>query len=110
MWDLEFNESLIGDGGLIVNCPTHDLEREVAEILGSLGCRYPDGSPLSSNDPWGDYRDDFCYYVDPDRKTRRGDKSGSGYTNYLRYVKCTFYGTPEFDVASKEELADYLRV
>lgn len=103
MWDLEFNISMIQPGEkYIINCPTEQLERELAAALDGIGLHYPGGEHLSNRRHWEDYGEQFCYFVYEDAIVRRGPRPD----DFRDGIKCTFYGidTPAFEAASDDEL------
>lgn len=110
MWETPFDVSLLdAPDGVSINCPTEELEREVAAMFDSLGLRYPGGNELSAQTPWEEYKEEFCYCV-VDGKVRRGDKITVEESSWSKSTKCTFYGieTPDFDAATDEELLAFL--
>lgn len=112
MWEMPFDVSLLDKSeGVVINCPTEELEREIASILDELGFHYPDGGKLSNISCWGGYEEDFCYYV-AYGSVKRGPKKGTEESPWKSYTKCTFYGveTPDFSAATDDELCSLLGV
>lgn len=110
MWESEFDISDINHGEFyIINCPTEQLERELAFELDTIGVHYPDGELLSAHCHWEDYKESFCYYIHRDFTARRGSKlDADGFNG----KKCTFYGVKasEFETATDMELRSFLGV
>lgn len=110
MWESEFDISDIKPGETyIINCPTEQLERELAFELDMVGLHYPDGMLLSSHCHWKEYEEDFCYYIYKNSVVRRGGKPDADGFNG---IKCTFYGVKasEFETATDMELRSFLGV
>lgn len=104
MWDSEFNISMIQPGErYIINCPTEELERELASALDGMGLHYPDGEHLSNRRHWEEYREEFCYFIYEDAMVRRGPRPSGSDRDGINY---TFYGdnAPDFEAASDDEL------
>lgn len=111
MWEEPFEQHLLDtNDNIVINCPTEDLERQMASILDGLGYHYPNGETLFSEECWRQYKEDFCYYVDLQGvNVRRGRESSTNSTPFDRYIKCTFYGdTPE--PIGEDELLSILEV
>lgn len=112
MWETLFDSFMLNAFDKIaINCPTEELERELADILDEFGYRYPDGTKLGNVVVWGSYEENFCYYVQG-TVARRGPKSSATEHLWREYKKCTFYGAdmPDFDIATDDELRSFLGV
>lgn len=98
MWDNEFTIDMLTNGSKVaVNCPSKELERELAALLEERGVRYPNGtSLLRETNIWGSYGEDFCYYVEG-HIARRGPKSSTEESPWNRYEKYTFCGEQQDD-------------
>lgn len=110
MWELEFDISAVEKGQqYIINCPTEELERELACALDNIGLHYPDSEHLSSSSHWKEYGEEFCYFIYKDYVVRRGDKSGVAYFSGIASI---FLGnnTPDFEPATDDELLTFLGI
>lgn len=60
---------------------------------------------------WDEHKNNTAYYV-RNRRILYGPKDHAETGGYQNYIKCTFYGidTPDFDVASDDELRSLLGI
>lgn len=107
MWETPFNTSML-DGRVLILCPSEEKAVELMDILDECGVRWEATNRLASHggNNWDARKEQTCYrvcygqlgYSSIDYYEREG--------RFRDYTKCTFYGidTPDFDVASDDEL------
>ena len=102
-WETEFSSELLGaKEGVVIHCPEESLAHELIELLHKNGATWPGGASCIR---WDEHKNNTAYYVRNGR-ILYGPKDHAETGGYQNYIKCTFYGidTPDFDVASDDEL------
>lgn len=114
MWETEFDISILENPKVIVSCPDETLVGSLMNLLAENGVVWRGGEvPSKRNARWQDYKEETCYWIENGRMAY-GNLSlieiHSG--DYANHIKCTFLGidTPDFDVASDDELQALLGI
>jgi len=96
MWDNPFTMDMLTDSfKVVVNCPSEELERELATLLDERGIKYNSGdSLLGTAGVWGTYEEDFCYFING-KTVWRGPKRSTEDILWCSFEKYTFYGEPQ---------------
>lgn len=110
MWDAPFDESMLSlPQGVVIHCPEECLADELFEIFKRNGVG--ENWPNLSRTNWNGHGKETAYFVKGKNMLYGPKKHAkqSGYS-YSSYAKCTFYGTPDFEVASNDELRGFLGI
>ncbi len=102
MWGTPFEEAMLSyENGVVINCPTEELEREMARILDDYGIAYIDTVAASAmTSIWDRFGEDFCYFV-RDGVLFRGEKENADMFRWEKSSRCTFY-----EAMHQEEISD----
>ncbi len=102
MWDTPFEEEmLVYENGVVINCPTEELERELARILDVYGIAYRGGVKASTQTSvWDRFGEDFCYFV-RGNDLFRGEKGDADIFSWGESIRCTFN-----EATQREEVSD----
>lgn len=110
MWEKPFEiEMLADENGVVINCPTVEAYIAMARVLDEHGFRFADGvSPIDEGIDWAEHGEDFCFYAKGSR-IYYGPKYSTEEAPWIRYTKCTFYGTiSDFEPADDSEMSEFL--
>ncbi len=112
VWETPFYEGMLSSGdNIVVNCPTEELERELASVLDAAGFLYPRDVRIPDEIDWNSFQEEFCYYILANSKTvRRGSKDPAARPPYRNHIKCTFFGTEDFEPADESEFRAFLGI
>lgn len=110
MWETAFDESMLNTHeNLIIHCPYEELAEDLMKILERNGVTWCDEEKPTVDTEWDECERNTCYWVES-KKLSYGDKRYAEDDHYgeesKEHIRCTFYGvdTPDFDVASDDEL------
>lgn len=115
MWETAFDESMLNTHkNLIIHCPYEELAEDLMKILERNGVTWCGEEEPTVNTRWDEHGRDTCYWVES-KELSYSDKQyaeDDPYGEDEEHVRCTFYGidTPDFDVASDDELRVLLGV
>lgn len=112
MWDMPFEESMLGlPQGVVVHCPDEGLAEELFEILrrNDIGKNWIDMKKTQ----WGEEKEETAYFI-RGKELLYGPKihAEERSMSYWKYKKCTFFGTdaPDFETATNDELIAFLGI
>lgn len=111
MWDTPFDESMLSlQQGVVIHCPDENLAEELFEIFkqNGVGENWRESEWIPN---WEKHKEETAYFVKGKIMLYgpkvHAEQSGRSYS---KYAKCTFYGTPDFEVASNDELRGFLGI